>query len=63
MKQKIIEIYVEENPEEDSISFEVKNCENTEIANNTMKMLMFAFNSYKKPEDEMEVEYEDITEE
>lgn len=59
MKRKIIEIYVEEKPEEDSISFEFKKCENTEIADSTMKMLLFMLGKYKNPEDELEVQLED----
>ena len=58
MKRKIIEIYVEEKTEEDSISFEFKKCENTEVADNTMKMLMYILSKYKCAEDEIEAEFE-----
>lgn len=57
-ERKIIEIYVEEKPEDDAVSFEFKRCEDTEVANNTMKMLMMVLNKYKKEEDEIEVEFE-----
>lgn len=56
-KRKIIEIYVEENTEEDTVSFEFKKVENTEIANMTMKGLIMMFGSQKSDEDELEVEY------
>lgn len=56
-KRKIIEIYVEENTEEDTVSFEFKKVENTEIANMTMKGLIMMFESQKSDEDELEVEY------
>lgn len=58
MKRKIIEIYVEEKTEEDSISFEFEKCENTEVADNTMKMLMYILSKYKRAEDEIEAEFE-----
>lgn len=56
-KRKIIEIYVEENTEEDTVSFEFKKVENTEIANMTMKGSIMMFESQKSDEDELEVEY------
>jgi len=58
-KRKIIEIYVTENKEEDSASFEFIKCEDTEIADNTMKGLLIIFNTYKDDEDELKVEYEE----
>lgn len=57
-KRKIIEIYVTENEEEDSISFEFEKVEDTEIANETIKGLMMIFATYKDEEDELEVHYE-----
>lgn len=58
MKRKIIEIYVEEKPEEDSVSFEFEKIENTEIADNMMKMLMYILSIYKHEDDEIEAEFE-----
>lgn len=57
-KRKIIEIYVTENKETDSISFEFEKMEDTEVANATMKGLLMIFSNYKNDEDELEVEYE-----
>lgn len=57
-KRKIIEIYVTENKETDSISFEFEKMEDTEVANATMKGLLMIFSNYKDDEDELEVEYE-----
>ena len=57
-KRKIIEIYVTENKETDSISFEFEKMENTEVANATMKGLLMIFLNYKDDEDEVEVECE-----
>ena len=56
-KRKIIEIYVTEN-EEDTISFEFERCENSEIANDTMKGLCMMVASWKNKEDELEMEFE-----
>ena len=58
VRRKIIEIYVTENKEEESISFEFEKVEDTEIANSTMKGLMMIFATYKDEEDELEVQYE-----
>ena len=57
-RRKIIEIYVTENKEKDSISFEFEKMEDTEVANVTMKGLLMMFLSYKDDEDELEVEHE-----
>lgn len=57
-KRKIIEIYVTENEETDSVSFEFEKMEDTEVANATMKGLLMIFANYKDDEDELEVEYE-----
>lgn len=57
-KRKIIEIYITENKEEDSVCFDVEKVENTEIADYTMKMLLHCFSQYQKEDDELEVEYE-----
>lgn len=57
-KRKIIEIYVTENKETDSISFEFEKMEDTEVANSTMKVLLMMVSNYKDDEDELEVEYE-----
>lgn len=54
-KRKIIEIYVTENEEEDSISFEFEKIENTDTANSTMKMLLEMFSLYKNKDDSLEV--------
>lgn len=58
MERKIIEIYVEEKPEEDSVSFEFEKLEHTETANNMMKMLMMILSEYKRKEDKIEAEFE-----
>ena len=59
-RRKIIEIYVTENEEEDSISFEFERCEDSEIANDTMKGLCMMVASWKDKEDELEIiEYKD----
>ena len=57
-KRKIIEIYVEEKTEDDAVSFEFVKCEDTEVADNTMKMLMMVLSKYKREEDDIEVEFE-----
>lgn len=57
-KRKIIEIYVTENKEDDTISFDFEKVEDTEIANSTMKGLLMMFDIYKNDEDVLEVEYE-----
>lgn len=60
-KRKIIEIYVIENKEEDIATFEFERCEDTEIANTTMKGLLMMFDKYKKDlniENEIEAEFE-----
>lgn len=60
-KRKIIEIYVTENEEKDSASFEFEKCEDTEIANYTMKGLLMMLNEYRNYwgiEDEIETEFE-----
>ena len=54
-KRKIIEIYVTENEEEDTISFEFEKIENTDTANSTMKMLLEMFSLYKNKDDSLEV--------
>lgn len=57
-KRKIIEIYITENEEENSVSFDIEKTEDSEIADNTMKMLLYVFASYKNDKDELEVEHE-----
>ena len=39
-KRKIIEIYVTENEEDNTVTFDFERCEDTEIANATMKRLL-----------------------
>lgn len=57
-KRKIIEIYVTENKEEDTVSFDFEKVEDTEIANATMKDLVMMFASQKDEDDKLEVHYE-----
>lgn len=57
-KRKIIEVYVTENKKEDSISFEFEKCEDTDIANETLKGLCMMFATWKDEEYELEVEFE-----
>lgn len=57
-KRKIIEIYVTENIEEDTTSFEFEKVEDSHVANSTMKMLLMTFAQYKDEDDELEVQYE-----
>lgn len=56
-KRKIIEIYVTENEKENTISFDIEATEKTEVATNTMKMLLKMFSSFKDDDDIIEVEY------
>lgn len=55
-KRKIIEVYITENDEENTVSFEFKKTEETEIANSTMKALLMVFSNLKS--DGLEVEHE-----
>jgi len=55
-KRKIIEVYITENDEENTVSFEFKKKEDTEIANSTMKALLMMFSNLKS--DGLEVEQE-----
>lgn len=57
-KRKIIEIYVTENKEENTTSFEFIKTEDSELANETLKVLMFIFAHFKDNDDEIEVELE-----
>ncbi|MBQ9657631.1 MAG: hypothetical protein IJV31_02550 [Clostridia bacterium] len=54
-KRKIIEIYVTENEEEDTTSFEFEKIENSDVANSTMKMLVYMFSKYKHEDDTLEL--------
>ena len=54
-KRKIIEIYVTENEEEDTTSFEFERIEDSDIANSTMKMLAYMFSKYKNKDDNLEI--------
>lgn len=54
-KRKIIEIYVTENEEEDTISFEFEKVEDSEVANSTMKGILNIFVALKDAEDELTV--------
>ena len=58
-ERKIVEIYVTEDKEEDTISFNFIKKEDTHIANQTMKALLMMFSTYKNSEDEIEVKYEE----
>ena len=58
-KRKIIEIYVTEDEEDDTVSFNFERCENTEIANETMKGLCMMFAKWKDEEDKLEIEGEE----
>lgn len=58
-KRKIIEIYVTENEEDDTVSFNFERCEDTEIANETMKGLCMMFAKWKDEEDKLEKEREE----
>lgn len=55
-KRKIIEVYITENDEENTVSFEFKKTEETEIAKSTMKALLMVFSNLKS--DGLEVEHE-----
>lgn len=55
-KRKIIEVYITENDEENTVSFEFEKKEDTEIANSTMKALLMMFSNLKS--DGLEVEQE-----
>ena len=57
-KRKIIEIYVTENKEENTTSFEFIKTEDSGLANKTLKGLMFIFAHFKDNDDEIEVELE-----
>lgn len=46
-KRKIIEVYITENDEENTVSFEFEKKEDTEIANSTMKALLMMFSNLK----------------
>lgn len=46
-RRKIIEIYVEENEEEEKTYFDVERCENSMAANAVMKMLLNTFRQFK----------------
>ena len=59
MKRKIIEIYVEEDKENEVVSYCFERCEDSEVANATMKALLMIFNNYKDVEDIIEAEYEE----
>lgn len=55
-KRKIIEVYITENDEENTVSFNFQKTEDSEIANSTMKALLMVFSNLK--EDGLEVEHE-----
>lgn len=57
-ERKIIEVYVTENKKEDTVSFKFEKCEESELANNTLKGLCMIFATWKDKEDELEVEFE-----
>ena len=62
MKRKIIEIYVEENKENDEVSFDFERIEDTEIANSTMKMLLQVLSCFKNEDDEIVALFEESEE-
>lgn len=49
-KRKIIEIYATENKEEGEVTFNIEKTEDSDIANNTMKMLVEIFSLYVEEE-------------
>ncbi len=57
-KRKVIEIYVTENEQEETTSFEFEKVEDSDVANSTMKMLLYMFSKFKHEEDTLEVEEE-----
>lgn len=58
-KRKIIEIFVTEDDENDEVHYDFERCEDTEIANATMKGLLMIFSNYKDIDDTLEVQYEE----
>lgn len=58
-ERKIIEVYVKENKEEETVSFTFKKTENSEIANSTIKGFAMIFAAQIGAEDELEVETEE----
>lgn len=57
-RRKIIEIYATEK-EDDTVSFDIKKVEKSNLANSTMKMLVYMFSMYKSQADEMIIEEEE----
>ena len=51
-KRKIIEVYITENEEEGNVSFEFLKTEDSEVANDTMKLLINMLTFYKGDEDD-----------
>lgn len=57
-KRKIIEIYVEENEEEDTCTFSFEKCENSTVADYTLTGLATTFYTWAEESEEMEVTFE-----
>ncbi len=57
MKRKIIEVYVEEN--EDEQTFTIEKVEDSEVANETIKALAVIFYKLKSREESLELTYDE----
>ena len=57
MKRKIIEVYVEEN--EDEQTFTIEKVEDSEVANETIKALAVIFYKLKSKEESLELTYDE----
>lgn len=55
-RRKIVEIYVEEDEIEKKVFFDVERCEDSMVANATMKMLLNTFRKFKG--NDVDVTYE-----
>lgn len=55
-RRKIVEIYIEEDVENEKVFFDVERVEDSKIANATMKMLLNTFRSFKG--NDIDVTYE-----
>lgn len=57
MKRKIIEVYVEEN--EDEQTFTIEKVEDSEVANETIKALAVIFYKLKSKEESLKLTYDE----
>ena len=55
-RRKIVEIYIEEDIENEKIYFDVERVEDSKVANATMKMLLNTFSKFKG--NDVDVTYE-----